>query len=124
MLFHMVQEIRIRTTNAAAFVHFKVCGTAAGLKADFPRKVDIPGGKGPCIDEPVDRAFTDGQAVLVMLKDMMGRLSLPDEGGDQFINGEELLLCQGETGTGFGESIRVFLLCLGGEVEALFKGTG
>ena len=94
MLFHMVQEIRIRTTNAAAFVHFKVCGIAAGLKADFSREVDIPCGKGAGIDEPVDGSFTDDKGILVAFEDMVRRLSLLYKRRNDFVNRVEFVLGQ------------------------------
>lgn len=121
MICHICTEVLVRTTDTACFVDLEMDRVGPWFKPYFPWEIEVPGGKGAGIDQPVERPFADEHGVPVVDKDVMGRLPLPDQGRNKFINSREFCFRQRETGTCLRKGQGILLMGFMGGIKAFFQ---
>ena len=90
-------KVRVRTAYTAGFVNLEMNRRGTGLETNFPWEINVPGGKGTGINEPVNRPFTNHKRILVVFEYMVGRLSLSDQWGNDLLYSQEFFFRQGKT---------------------------
>jgi hypothetical protein len=85
-------EILEGAAYAALLVDLEDTLLLARLESYLARKVDVLGRDGACIDEAIDRPFTDHNGVFVVDADVMWRMVILNKGSDQSVKLGKLIL--------------------------------
>jgi hypothetical protein len=92
MLIKKRIEILEGAANAAPLVYLEDTLLLARLEPYLARKIDVLGRDGTCVDEAIDRPFTDHNGVFVVDADVMWRMVILHKGSDQGVKLGKLIL--------------------------------
>jgi hypothetical protein len=85
-------EILEGAAYAALLVDLEDALLLARLEPYLARKIDVLGRDGTCVDEAIDRPFTDHNGVFVVDADVMWRMVILNKGSDQSVKLGKLIL--------------------------------
>jgi hypothetical protein len=92
MLIKKRIEILEGAAYAAPLVYLEGTLLLARLEPYLARKIDVLGRDGTCVDEAIDRPFTDHNGVFVVDADVMWRMVILHKGSDQGVKLGKLIL--------------------------------
>ena len=123
MVFHERLEVLYVPSDATGFVHF-ICLVLFPLcKAYLAGKVHVSSIKKTVVNKTVKRTFANHNGIRIGDTYMVDGMVLPEQRRNNFIQMQDFLLCQGDTGAGFAPYNFVFTLRWNRLVQAFFQRT-